>query len=137
MMLHTLFDTAFFRYFCASELIQMLQASTFLKRIILLIIIASSLNLSVQATRPDIKQESKHSQSSFSEPDFFLLPFGERESNHNIQPPVSGAALQFSSVLNSVALLNQCQTGMELYHRQYSKTFRDYPFIVIVRKLRI
>ncbi len=116
---------------------KMFQAYSFFKRIVLLILLASSLNLSVQATMPDINQESQYIQSSFSEPDFFLLPFGERESGHTFQSLINIPTLQFTSVSNGTSLLNPCKTEMELYHRQYSQTHKDYPFIVIVRKLRI
>lgn len=115
----------------------MFKLARFMKSLILLVLFTASLNLSVQAAMPDIKQGVLESQSSLSELDFFLLPFGERESSHSIQPSVNIQTFQFSSALNTIALLNQCQTEIELFYRQNSTTYRDHPFILVVRKLRI
>ncbi|HLN53273.1 MAG TPA: hypothetical protein VK212_06150 [Lentimicrobium sp.] len=115
----------------------MFKIVRFLKSAILLILFTASLNLSVQAAMPDIKTGIADNQSTLNELDFFLLPFKENESSQSFQPSVNLQVIQFSSAPNSIVLMNHYKIEMELFYRQFSSIFKEHPFIIIVRKLRI
>lgn len=115
----------------------MFQIVRFLKSVLLLILFGASLNLSVHAAMPDLDKGILDKQTSLSELDFFLLPFREGESNQTLQPTIIDKSPLSYSIFTVNKLYNLSKTETELQFRLNSVIFREYPFIVVVRNLRI
>ena len=108
-----------------------------IQRIILLTLFAAALNLSFHANVPTKIQEILSSHAYIDEQEFIFIPFGEKETTNTSQPVSLIQTLSFPSFNNHLNLLQKSKFTMELFYRLNLNAFKEYPFIVFVRKLRI
>jgi hypothetical protein len=110
--------------------------NTILQKLLLIVLFAAALNLSCHVAMPQQFVESDQSGSIIDEQSYQLLPFGEKEANQTSHTVVSVQTLPFS--FNSQWSPLQIQKAtLELFSYRNTQVFKEYPFVVLVRNLRI
>lgn len=107
-----------------------------IQKLMLMALFAAALNLSLQVTFPDQDSDYISSGSYIDEKAMIVLPFGEREVNQTAQILISLQSLPFSFI-TKWAPLKLNKITLELFYRSGNPSFKEYPFNVLVRNLRI
>ncbi|MGE5382349.1 MAG: hypothetical protein ACM3PX_02845 [Omnitrophica WOR_2 bacterium] len=110
-----------------------------LQSAILTVLLVAALNLSFNSVMPDIKAKYSVTKGSFlDERNFYLLPFGEKEVTSPYQQPVFNIQTLTCGTYCSIWLpLLKNKVSTELFSFNGLKVFKEHPFFVLVRKLRI
>lgn len=122
--------------FALLKTISVQRISTILQKLVLLVLFAAALNLSCHVAMPQQFQGTDHSGSILDEQSIQLLPFGEKEANQTSHTVVSVQTLPFSFV-SQWSPLHLQKITLELFNRRGIQVFKEYPFIVLVKNLRI
>lgn len=114
-----------------STYIKMLQKS------LLILLFAATLNLSLQINLPDHAYTQSSTESVFDQQEIFFLPFREKESAPTAQPICNLQTIVFTALINPWLPLTKPLIRQELFFKQNIHSFKEFPFIVLVHKLRI
>lgn len=107
-----------------------------LQKITLIVLFAAALNLSFHVAMPQNFEEIHESDSFLNAQIFQFLPFGEKETNQTSQNVISVQSLPFS-FSNQWSPLQLQKYTIELFNRKGVQVFKEYPFIVLMKNLRI
>jgi len=114
--------------------------STFIKilqKLSLILLFAATLNLSLQVSLPTHAYTHMSTESSFDQQEICLLPFREKESAPTTQSLCNLQTIVFTALLNPWLPLTKPLIRQELFFKQNIHSFKEFPFIVLVHKLRI
>lgn len=109
----------------------------FIHQSLLSILFAAALNLSFHVSMPDQYIAFMSTGTEIQEQSYSFVPFGERESSSPIQPVCKLPTFTHSTYTEQWTPLQPGKITLELFYRQNFTVFKEYPFVVQVRKLRI
>jgi len=104
---------------------------------LLAILFAAALNLSFHVSLPEPYIGTLRSGTEIQEQSYFFIPFGEKEASQPTQPICKVQTLSFTSFTTQWTPLQKSRVTLELFYRLGLNVFKEYPFIVLVRTLRI
>jgi hypothetical protein len=112
---------------------------TFIKelanKIILVIVFAAALNLSFHASLPDKQEENFTSEYAFNEHSFVFLPFRQSEFSQTVQGSFTVQTLPYIAFNDSWKSLSHERVLPDF--SPYRQGYKEHPFIIVVRNLRI
>jgi len=122
--------------FVLPKIIMVQGIKKILQKITLVVLFAAALNLSFHVSMPEDYEHSYDTGSVLSEQVFLIIPFSEKENNQALQQvfSLSSPLFSFNSQWTS---LQKTKLTLELLFRQGRQLYREYPFVVSVRNLRI
>lgn len=106
---------------------------------LLVILLVSAFNLSFHVSEPKLLEKYCSSTSFIDEQEFTLLPFKQQETTASSLQVVSTGFLYLPEwqVIDKWVPLVKTVARHELFYKLNLNGFKEYPFIVLVRKLRI
>ncbi len=109
----------------------------FIYKIFLMVLFSAALNLSLHAVEPTIPEYEQLTSTVLSEQTVQFIPFNTRESVSPPQYVYSFPVINLTPCDNTWAPYNSHKKSMELFYRFNLAFDQEYPFIVLIRKLRI
>lgn len=114
----------------------MITLKKILQKVLLTVLFTSALNLSLQLVTPVRYDYITQSGSTLNEQTFLLVPFREKETTQNLEVLTSLQSLPFTFI-SQWSPLYKNKITLELFYKAGFCHFKEYPFIVLVRNLRI
>ncbi len=96
---------------------------------------AAALNLSFHASLPDKLEEITISDYSFNEHTFVFLPFRQNDASQIVQGSFTAQTLPYINLNESWESLTAVRSLPEF--SPYRQGFKEHPFIIVFRNLRI
>lgn len=110
-----------------------------LNKVVFCILLTAAFNLSFHVTEHKPLDKLGNSSAYIDEQEFTFLPFRQQEATApSMQIVTTGfISLPEWQVVDHWAPVIKSFERLELFYRQNVHCFKEYPFIVLVRKLRI
>lgn len=110
-----------------------------LNKVVFCFLLTAAFNLSFHVSENKPLDKLGNSSAYIDEQEFTFLPFRQQEATApNIQIVTTGfISLPEWQVVDHWISVDKPFERLELFYRQNANSFKEYPFIVLVRKLRI
>lgn len=106
-----------------------------IKRICLIILLAATFNLSLHTNYNDT--ELDEIGVYFDQPNLSLLPFTNHENSKPVTFSDNVHLITFSKITDSWSTISNALIHLKIFIKHNSHQFKEYPFIILIRVLRI